>query len=74
MGIHDGKLLIRIGDSFFFGHPDHHQTSILFAYEPKHKFIQEIHKSHSKIIMKRVVLKPKTGENQTLNKMDTSAD
>ncbi|KAH9529805.1 hypothetical protein DERF_003668 [Dermatophagoides farinae] len=75
LGIHDGKLLIRIGDSFFFGHLDNRQqTSVLFAYEPNHKFIQEIHKSFSKIIMKRVILKPKEDKNQqqpTIIKMDT---
>lgn len=85
MGIHNEKLLIRIGDSFFFGNIDpnqqQQQTSILFAYEPQHKFIQEIHKSFTKIQMKRVLLKPKTtNENQQQqqqslsNEMDTSAD
>ncbi|XP_046911929.2 uncharacterized protein LOC124492945 [Dermatophagoides farinae] len=78
LGIHDGKLLIRIGDSFFFGHLDNRQqTSVLFAYEPNHKFIQEIHKSFSKIIMKRVILKPKEDKNQqqpTIIKMDTSSE
>lgn len=59
LGVKDGNLFIRIGDSYFMGEYDkRNNSSILFGYD-KHNQVYSTDKCRSKIFMKRVLLKSK---------------
>lgn len=61
MGIINGNLFVRIGDSYFQGEYDQrNNSSILFSYDDQ--TIYDTHKGRSKIFMKRILLKPKNNQ------------
>lgn len=64
LGIHDNQLIIKIGDAYFLGKRDPIiLSSLLFTLDSK-KVIQETHKCHSRLLMQRIILKPKNEVNQ----------
>lgn len=63
LGVVDGKMFIRIGDSYFMGEYDtRNNSSIVFSYDKNQKTITDSNKCRSRIFMKRVLLKPKNQE------------
>jgi len=65
LGITNGNLFVRIGDSYFQGEYDQrNNSSILFSYD-NNQLVYETNKCHSKIFMKRVLLKSKNGQPQS---------
>ena len=59
LGILNGSLFVKIGDSYYLGEYDmkRNSSSIIFSYEKQ--TIYETNQCHSEILMKRVLLKPK---------------
>lgn len=63
LGIVNGNLFIRIGDSYFIGqHDKRSNSSVLFTYDKHHQAVYETNKCHSRILMKRVLLKSKESQ------------
>lgn len=67
IGIHDGQLIIKIGDAYFLGKRDPiNLSSLLFSFDNKNKVIEETYKCHSRMLMQRIILKPKD-ETESIN-------
>lgn len=63
LGVVEGNMFIRIGDSYFMGENDtRNNSSIVFTYDKNQQNVFDENKCRSRIFMKRVLLKPKEQE------------
>lgn len=65
LGVVEGNMFIRIGDSYFLGENDtRNYSSIVFSYDKNQQNVFDENKCRSRIFMKRVLLKPKDQEHE----------